>query len=746
MKTNFTLRLFCMYCLFCFPLFEANAQLHNSGFHAFFGVDADTKADYIKYGSTTGFRSSEDWFSTHGGNKGVLDTTGASVYRSLLQQNKNIAFTKRMSAPFFYKSANTMWLDAVYVRDYLKIDSVNIDTTGFVSSAKNAQDPALWIGGPAGVSNKNDLMDVFTHMRRDGTTIKDSLWLFTAASMVGTTGSKYYDVEMFKNKVGYNPSTGSFTSGGPDEGHTQWKFDIRGNVIQTGDLIIAVTYSPGTAPVIEVRLWVARQTFNTVTPTLFNFGTSFDANANNSLFGYASIVSKQGTTAFGSGVGNYASTSTDTTYSTPWGTTGKGWNQDFESLQLVEIGINLTRIGIDPALYTTLGNFAACESFFNSLIYKSRSSASFSSSLNDFVGPVDFMNVPILDHGMKPDTLSCKKTTGVIQVMINNTMGTYTWKNLAGTILTNTTAYGMQLTIDAPGSYILDAALATGCPSGRTDTVIVLTDTLKPVASVATGNYLVGQFQLFGGDPVASNVMTPYGNSQGLTYSWTGPLGFTSILQNPVAFSLGTYELTVTEIRNGCTSMARAYADFSPLSSEAIVLQGNKAPGGVVLKWNHNNSSGARYIIERRLTSGGYQKIGDLSSARGKDTVVSYMDRFPVNGQATYRIAMVLPDGKLRYSNEVIIRDHHAHHSMYVYTEETSGTYFLKAEVPQSSNGTAQLFTTDGRLVKQQALRVERGPQYIQLFNGRDEILKGVYLIRVQLDGRQAISQKIIRQ
>src|SRR5688572_15315488 len=74
-------------CLFL----HSSAQLANGGFHANFGVDADTKSDYIKYGPITGSVQSEDWFSTNGGSRGVIDTSNASVYQSLLMQNKNIA-------------------------------------------------------------------------------------------------------------------------------------------------------------------------------------------------------------------------------------------------------------------------------------------------------------------------------------------------------------------------------------------------------------------------------------------------------------------------------------------------------------------------------------------------------------------------------------------------------------------------------------------------------------------------------
>ena len=45
----------------------------------------------------------------------------------------------------------------------------------------------------------------------------------------------------------YNQTTGVFTTAGPDAGHTQWLFDAGGNLILTGDMILAVDFTPGLA-------------------------------------------------------------------------------------------------------------------------------------------------------------------------------------------------------------------------------------------------------------------------------------------------------------------------------------------------------------------------------------------------------------------------------------------------------------------------------------------------------------------
>jgi len=243
------------------PIF---AQLNNGGQHAFFGIDGDTRSNYIKYGPSTGLISSDDWFSFSPAIKNVIDTANASYYRTLLQAGANIGFSQRMSAPLYAKFSGKLWLDAAYGRDWLATAPLT-DSTAFTIACKNGDNPANWVGGATNFPDKNDLIDVFAHMRRDGITVYDSLWLFTGTSTVGVVGSRYFDIELYKktlNYTGMNP--GVFSTSGTDAGHTQWIFDASGNITQTGDMILAVSYNPGAAPVVDVRIWVSTATFATV--------------------------------------------------------------------------------------------------------------------------------------------------------------------------------------------------------------------------------------------------------------------------------------------------------------------------------------------------------------------------------------------------------------------------------------------------------------------------------------------------
>lgn len=629
--------------------FTTFAQLNNGGLNASFGVDADTKAGYLKYGTTTGTVSSDDWFSSAtASGKNVIDTTNAAYYRSLLQAGNNISFSKRMSTPYLTTVNGRLWMDALYARDYI-VNATSTDTTTFTGGRKNGDDPANWGGVASSIPDKTDLVDAFAHMRRNGSNPNDSLWIFTGVSTVGVSGSRYFDIELYKNRVAYNRTTGSFNTAGPDAGHVQWKFDASGNITQTGDLIIAVSYTSG-VPAVEVRIWVSKTSYNSVTPSLFSFGSSFDGSTN--AFGYASILSKTGTTAFGSGIANLSATpAADTTYATPWGSQGLSsglqWESQYQSLQFIEIGLNLTRMGLDPALYAI--NAGNCQPAFASVFFKSRSSHSFTSSLQDFVGPYDFMQ-PAFDSILVP-TLNCSNPAGTITVQ-NNSGSYFTWSTGNGNIVSTSTN---SIVVNKPGTYTVQTSLAQGCPVLRTDVVTVAIDTSAPVASFyssATAN--PNQFILHGGDTAASNFNTPFGGSQGLLWNWSGPNAFSSTVQDPTITNIsGTYQLIVTEKRNGCSDTVASNLNMVVLAS-GVVLKSETVNNSVVLRWSMTDKQTSAFDIERSRNGAAFEKIGSVSvPASNAGSRFSFTDNDLLTGNVSYRIRIVSTSGTSYYSNIV---------------------------------------------------------------------------------------------
>ena len=121
-------------------------------------------------------------------------------------------------------------------------------------------------------------------------------------------------------------------------------------------------------------------------------------------------------------------------------------------------------------------------------------------------------------------------------------------------------------TVSVAGTYTLTVTDPTnGCSS--TDTAIVDINANVPGA-LATGGTLtcnLNSLQLTGSSPTA-----------GVSYSWTGPAGFSSNQQNPTVTVAGTYTLTVTDPSNGCTS-----TDTTQVNEDAN-LPGAMASGGTL--------------------------------------------------------------------------------------------------------------------------------------------------------------------
>ena len=237
----------------------------------------------------------------------------------------------------------------------------------------------LWAGGTTPVPNKSDLNDVMVHVRRDGPSLSDSLWFFAGLSLHGNTGNRYFDFELYQTDIYFNSADNKFYNYGPDAGHTSWQFDSLGNVISPGDVIFTAEFGSSSLTLLEARIWVNKNSLS-MTPIPFNWGGLFDGDGSGAQFGYASILPKTGG-AFYSGM-----QCADSTWAGPFGfadvTNIRKVN--YESRSFMEIGVNMTKIGLDP--YAILG-INGCNLSFKRFMAKTRSSTSFTSELKDFVGP-----------------------------------------------------------------------------------------------------------------------------------------------------------------------------------------------------------------------------------------------------------------------------------------------------------------------------------------------------------------------
>ncbi|WP_205508700.1 T9SS type A sorting domain-containing protein [Longitalea arenae] len=458
-----------------------NAQISAPVIRGKFGVDADVQNNWFNNAGYT-LAGNDDWFFRNGTTATstfVIDTAGAAAI--LAQYGMGIGLTtpffRKMRYPSFslVDGSKTM-IDAIFVRDYH-----GADTTAFsLGSNKNGMSPAEWGCGYQPVPNKNDILDAYVHIRREGPTasLADTLWMFGGLALEATNGNRYFDFELYQSDILYTRSTNSFTGYGPDGGHTSWKFDAAGKVTQVGDIIFSADYGSSELSSIEARIWVEAAA-RSITPAAFNWTADFEPSSSNPAFGYAAIRPKTAVPFY------FGTTNSTESWAGPFAIVraNNSVQSNYERNQFMEFGVNLTVLGLNPQ---SLMGVTDCGFPFSKLLVKTRSSTSFSAELKDFIGPYDLF-LPPRALAVPDIPLFCG-ATGISQLAVTNPYATssYTWTTDTGHIVGSST--GTSITVDEPGTYVVTQTLENGCPAYATDTIVILLD---PACAVLTSNDVI---------------------------------------------------------------------------------------------------------------------------------------------------------------------------------------------------------------------------------------------------------------
>ncbi|TWI80427.1 putative secreted protein (Por secretion system target) [Lacibacter cauensis] len=461
-----------MHIVLLLPLF-ISAQITTPMVRANFGLDADLRHNFFNGAVLSG---NDDWFSNADAGTGVfvIDTTGAAAIYSTYTSNPSsrfASFARGMRYPVLSTVNNRIFYDATFVRDHRATD-----TTGFPGGLKNGMSPQLWSSVVSPVPSKNDITEVFLHVRRDGPTSADSLFFFGGVGILGTTGDRYFDFELYQTDITYNRSTGTFTKYGPDFGHSTWRFNASGQITQLGDIIFTAEYGTSGLTAIEARIWIEKTALPTVTPQAFSWTGTFDGDGNNATYGYAGIVPKTGGN-FYQGLQNSASV-----WSGPFGNLNSSNLPvtTYDPVQFMEFSVNLSRLGLDPMTFT---NGSMCNLAFGKVLVKTRTSTSFTSSLSDFVAPFSFRSVASVDATADFPALCSQQFISNLSVRNPLSTSTYSWSTTNGRIVGSTT--GTTITVDQPGTYIVTQELLSGCGENGRDTINIV---IAPGGSCAVLN------------------------------------------------------------------------------------------------------------------------------------------------------------------------------------------------------------------------------------------------------------------
>lgn len=192
----------------------------------------------------------------------------------------------------------------------------------------------------------------------------------------------------------------------------------------------------------------------------------------------------------------------------------------------------------------------------------------------------------IPDISVAGDILNC--TNQSINLSGNSTVldVTYAWTGPVGFM-----ANEPNPAITVPGDYTLVVTAPNGCTAN--DMLLIDQDIEAPDV-FADGGFITCTD--------ASIALDGQSLTVGVTYSWEGPGGFNSTLQNPDVSEAGAYTLTVTAL-NGCTESATATVlldgDLPDISVDGgtldcnilnLQLSGNSNTADVVYSWEGPNS------------------------------------------------------------------------------------------------------------------------------------------------------------
>ncbi len=640
------------------------SQIIIGGAPAKFGIDADVRANQHLFGtSMPAATGSHDWFSNSGGTGlGVIDTTGATAIKTKLQGGANFLFEMPMAFPKFSIQNGVMMLDARYAHDNTGNDSTTLN-------GKNAEDPATWSTSPNGSSilDKADIVDTYIHLRRNGSVISgpnpSPLILVMGGSVYSATGNHYMDFELYKSKMQYNRSTGKFSNSGPSYsgGHTRWEFRADGSVSELGDMQVSFSFSGTSVDDINIYIWVSLSDYNNVTPQRFDFlPNSFHAGSV-SGYGYAEITAKQpGAPLPVWGVVNSAGTSPAPFWGTnsKTGSGGNGYSTTYGTGEFAEIAIDLTALGTDPA-FNPYNN--PCNPPFSRMMAKTRSSSSFSSALKDFTGPYEFVDDPMVPATLvQPTWLTCyTPSININPVTVYPSPAVYEWSTLDGNITTRTDSTGIKA--NKKGTYILKTRSYKGC-SSLSDSVFVDADLDRPVID-AGGPYFITNKNpnaTLKGNNHNPNNGNGFGPSQGLMWKWLGPNSYNAGSQTTNISDTGTYLLTATELRNGCSSTV--FATVTLLNTLPVKLSNfaavytNKIT--IDLKWSASNEDGNEtYSLERSTDGIQFTSINKTNATRvANATNYVYRDDITAVSATTVYYKIKIYSHSVLYSESNIIR------------------------------------------------------------------------------------------
>jgi Secretion system C-terminal sorting domain/SprB repeat/HYR domain len=213
--------------------------------------------------------------------------------------------------------------------------------------------------------------------------------------------------------------------------------------------------------------------------------------------------------------------------------------------------------------------------------------------------------------------ITCQNPTRVLTGS-GSTGGSFSYQWTAtngGNIVSGSSS--LSPTVNAAGTYTLVVTnSANGCTANS--------------ATIVTNNSQIPTLAVTGGtlNCTANQVILAANSNQTVSYAWSGPNGYTSILQNPTVDVSGNYALVITNTGSGCTNSATA----TVVSNTTIPTV--SATGGAIT-----------CVANNVILAGNSSATGSTFAWAGPDNYTSNLQNPTANLIGAYTVLVTAPNG-----------------------------------------------------------------------------------------------------
>ncbi len=317
-----------------------------------------------------------------------------------------------------------------------------------------------------------------------------------------------------------------------------------------------------------------------------------------------------------------------------------------------------------------------------------------------------------------------------------------TWTNIAGAVSQN---YSPPATFQT--TYYRRVVSGDYCVPNDSVAVINVTGgpSVAPTATCAAST--------------VSFFANPTGGSGSNTFVWSGPLSFSSTLQNPQILSAtsavnGYYTVTVTDA-GGCKNTKSFYFDFGScsysvvLSVSLLTFDAVKVGSKSKLLWQtaneHNSES---FIVQRSANGIDWTEIGILEAAGNSSVTKGYqfIDVAPLVGKNIYRLKVTELGGKFQYSSakSLTFEGLNTARINQVTPNPFQNSLMVNYNIIDNANVSIEILDAQGRILSITNEVAQKGENTVTI--NTSELTKGIYFITVKCNEVNTGYKKLIKE